>query len=334
MENTFHIQWHITDFCNLRCRHCYQSEFKQTKELEFKDLKKIFDNLEVFAKKEKRRLVIDITGGEPLLYKDWYKLISFINERDVVKDLGIITNGFFLNKEIVLQLEKLKNIKIKISCEGVSKTSYEYFRGLNSYKHFIDSCALLKDSSLDTTLMFTLFSGSSILIEDLFSFIQEYDFNNLILERFIPWGIGISIREKIIPIKEWVTILQQLCLKCGLEEEDILELVPYRGFMVKNTDIGMELFGAPCIVGKDGIALMPDGTVYPCRRFPLKIGNLREEKLEDILATSDVTKKLNNKNYLKGKCKTCIIDSCFGCRALAYSVTGDFLAEDPLCLIK
>jgi radical SAM protein with 4Fe4S-binding SPASM domain len=104
--------------------------------------------------------------------------------------------------------------------------------------------------------------------------------------------------------------------------------------MVKNTDIGMELFGAPCIVGKDGIALMPDGTVYPCRRFPLKIGNLREEKLEDILATSDVTKKLNNKNYLKGKCKTCIIDSCFGCRALAYSVTGDFLAEDPLCLIK
>jgi hypothetical protein len=32
------------------------------------------------------------------------------------------------------------------------------------------------------------------------------------------------------------------------------------------------------------MALMPDGTVYPCRRFPLPVGKLPDDKMEKILA--------------------------------------------------
>ncbi|MDP2968527.1 MAG: hypothetical protein Q8P64_04890, partial [Deltaproteobacteria bacterium] len=29
MKDTFHIQWHITNLCNLRCQHCYQDDFSR-----------------------------------------------------------------------------------------------------------------------------------------------------------------------------------------------------------------------------------------------------------------------------------------------------------------
>ena len=64
MENTFHIQWHITNFCNLRCRHCYQENFTPEKDISFGELKKIFRNVENFLKRENKKLVIDLTGGE------------------------------------------------------------------------------------------------------------------------------------------------------------------------------------------------------------------------------------------------------------------------------
>jgi MoaA/NifB/PqqE/SkfB family radical SAM enzyme len=42
-------------------------------------------------------------------------------------------------------------------------------------------------------------------------------------------------------------------------------------------------------------------------------------------------KVLGRKENLKGKCAFCDIESCRGCRSLCFSLTGDYLAEDPHC---
>ena len=41
MKQKFVIQWHITGRCNLRCKHCYMTEYN--KDLEVDDLIEIFD---------------------------------------------------------------------------------------------------------------------------------------------------------------------------------------------------------------------------------------------------------------------------------------------------
>jgi len=94
------------------------------------------------------------------------------------------------------------------------------------------------------------------------------------------------------------------------------------------------LYGAPCIVGKDGFAIMPDGDVYPCRRFPFKIGNLLQDEVRNIWKNSSVLNLLRKRENLKGRCRECKINDCNGCRALAYSVKGDFLEEDFLCFLN
>jgi len=42
-------------------------------------------------------------------------------------------------------------------------------------------------------------------------------------------------------------------------------------------------------------------------------------------------KALRDKNFIKGKCKSCDIEGCIGCRAMAFSLSGDYFSEDFQC---
>jgi len=87
MTDTFHIQWHVTNFCNLRCIHCYQDDFTPGEDLLLSDLKKIFENITSFLRGRELSLVLDITGGEPFLYREWEKLLDYIySSSSVEKD--------------------------------------------------------------------------------------------------------------------------------------------------------------------------------------------------------------------------------------------------------
>lgn len=331
MENTFHIQWHITDNCNLRCRHCYQNSFSSEKDLQLEKLVYIFSNICEFLKKENRKLVIDITGGEPFLYSKYWELIEIILNTDLVKDIGIITNGFFLDDEVICKIEKNKII-LKISTESVDKELYEFFRGKN-FEKFIKICEKIKEVKSNKFLMFTILETNWQQIFKIFDFAKRYNFNGIIFERFIPYGLGEKLKNDVISFEKWFLLTKFLHKICKIDF-DIYDIVEYRGFMVKIEENEFGLYGSECIVGKDGIAIMPDGTVFPCRRFPLSIGNLLKESLNEIWKNSDILNRIRNKSFLKGLCKDCKINKCIGCRALAYSLYNDFLEQDPLCYLK
>ncbi|MCM8762520.1 MAG: radical SAM protein, partial [Candidatus Omnitrophica bacterium] len=245
MDNTFHIQWHITDRCNLRCLHCYQDSFSSKSELPVSSLKKIFSNMVAFVENRGQKLVIDITGGEPLLYNNWKELLSMVYRHPVVKRTGIITNGFSLDGENIKFLEGFKNLTIKISAEGVTEKTFELFRGKGTYEKFIQICERLNTSlpEREKILMFTLTKENIEEIPYLFDFIIKYRFSAFILERFIPWGRGRKISESIISISDWLYTIHTICSICVVEE-DIEAFLPYRGFMVRTDNKGnYDLFG-------------------------------------------------------------------------------------------
>jgi len=74
------------------------------------------------------------------------------------------------------------------------------------------------------------------------------------------------------------------------------------------------------------------GDVQPCSNVKVKAGNVYKEHLASILQGSTFKIARNIREHLKGKCATCMYNSmCYGCRGLTQAVTGDWLAEDPLC---
>lgn len=98
------LQWHITNRCNKRCKHCYQEDYNGT-EFTINDLIK-FGNQYIKLLCEYNKLnnqnlkgQINITGGEPFIKEDIWQLLDFFKQNNKYFDFGILTNGLLLNDE-------------------------------------------------------------------------------------------------------------------------------------------------------------------------------------------------------------------------------------------
>ena len=87
-----------------------------------------------------------------------------------------------------------------------------------------------------------------------------------------------------------------------------------------------------CPAGTHYMGIRPNGDVTPCPYLPVFAGNLRGEALADLWSSSDVFTGIRARTSLGGRCGACELNGrCGGCRARAYGMTGDVMAEDPLC---
>jgi radical SAM protein with 4Fe4S-binding SPASM domain len=331
MKGPFYIQWHITNLCNLRCRHCYQDDFTKKNDLDWAGFKKICDNLLNTMKVWDKTACIHLTGGEPLLKPELFPLLSYLNQQSMVEELGIITNGLPIDREMMRRLSDFPKLKkIKISLDGADAETNDSIRQKGAFDQVIHNLPLIKETGrFEILFMFTAMKSNLRSLPSLFRFCQDIGIDGLIIERFIPLGRGREVMDEVLSKEEWKEMIGMLSDFISIEEG--YSFFPYQAFQISFGGEELELLGAPCVVGVDGLCIMPEGNVFPCRRFPVSIGNLLQTPLKQIWEESDTLEKLRRKENLKGKCGSCGIDDCRGCRSLALALTGDFLAEDPHC---
>jgi radical SAM protein with 4Fe4S-binding SPASM domain len=149
MNNQFyraHID--ITGKCNLRCVHCYAAS-EYTQELDFKVLENVFKQLQLLGIKR-----VAISGGEPLLREDFFKLIALCPD-----DISILTNAHLVDDKFIHTLRKFekrdkKIFTLRISLDGIE--SYEKVRKmkpdtvLENIKNLLDNELIVV---VNTTIM-------------------------------------------------------------------------------------------------------------------------------------------------------------------------------------
>jgi radical SAM protein with 4Fe4S-binding SPASM domain len=87
-----------------------------------------------------------------------------------------------------------------------------------------------------------------------------------------------------------------------------------------------------CPAGTHYMGIRPNGDVTPCPYLPVFAGNLRSVRLADVWSSSELFAGIRRRASLQGRCGACELNAhCGGCRARAYGMTGDLMAEDPLC---
>ena len=80
------------------------------------------------------------------------------------------------------------------------------------------------------------------------------------------------------------------------------------------------------------MGIRPNGDVTPCPYLPVFAGTLRSSRLADLWTSSELFTDIRQRTSLGGRCGECEMNAqCGGCRARAYGMTGDVMAEDPLC---
>ena len=87
-----------------------------------------------------------------------------------------------------------------------------------------------------------------------------------------------------------------------------------------------------CPAGTHYMGIRPNGDVTPCPYLPVFAGSLRSASLTDLWTSSELFTGIRRRSSLGGRCGACEMNAhCGGCRARAYGMTGDLMAEDPLC---
>ncbi|MCM8801602.1 MAG: radical SAM protein [Candidatus Omnitrophica bacterium] len=327
----FHIQWHITNLCNLRCLHCYQEHFDSYQELDLKDLIKIANNLLKTMEIWDAHLFLSLTGGEPLIKPQLWELLDYLRNQKRIAELNLITNGTLID----LYIEDILKSPIKkvfVSLDGICSETNDYIRGKDVFKKVLDNLWLLRKKEIKTFIMYTLMNLNYNEAKGLTDFCQKLEVNGYILERFFPLGQGRNISSELVLKEDLLDLYKEIFEQTG-SEFDLKNLVSTRALRVV-LEKKLELYTAECIVARYGLAILADGSVSPCRRFTLKIGNLLTEDLNEIWNGCSVLNEIRQRERLKGSCGRCGIKDCFGCRAMVYTLRGDYLEEDLDCFLQ
>jgi radical SAM protein with 4Fe4S-binding SPASM domain len=87
-----------------------------------------------------------------------------------------------------------------------------------------------------------------------------------------------------------------------------------------------------CTAGGTLLTVMPNGDVYPCRRMPVRVGNLFETSLEKLYSQSQFLRALRDRSGCSDGCEGCAMSSCRGgLRYLSYAMSNDPFKADPSC---
>jgi radical SAM protein with 4Fe4S-binding SPASM domain len=176
--------------------------------------------------------------------------------------------------------------------------------------------------------MFTLADYNYSDVTNMFDYARRIGIRAVILERFVPEGQSRSLIKHALTREQWFKVIRDIInyYDLGLTPRDFLA---YRAFWIDFAD-EVEVLGALCDHGENSMALMPNGDIYPCRRTPVKMGNIIHDDMRSIIERlGDLRKGYRSK--LQGMCRDCKIDECIGCRALARALANDIYAEDPQC---
>ncbi len=338
----FGFQWHITNRCNLRCAHCYQEDYSGSNELALDGLKRIADEIVRTLAKWGKKGDIAITGGEPLVKEEALPLINYLESSDDIASIDILSNGTLINESIVEQIRDLKKVRcVQISLDGASAESNDAIRGKGSFERALSGIRLVRKNEISVNVMFTLQRRNMRDIPSIIDLAVREGISSLTIERIVPTGSGAKIRDELLSPEEIKRVFNYISdhAEQEINRGGLTSISRSRPLwvMCNGRSLGAaipdrDVAGGICSVGLDGLCILPDATVLPCRRLPIPIGNLKNDSLLKIWHRSDLLWEIADKRNLKGKCNSCeFINQCSGCRAMAYACTGDYLAEDPQC---
>lgn len=88
-----------------------------------------------------------------------------------------------------------------------------------------------------------------------------------------------------------------------------------------------------CTAGKLLLTLMPNGDIYPCRRLPVPVGNIKETTLSKVFFDNGFLKNLRNPSFIAQDCISCKSEKQCGngLKCLSYALYGDPFRKDPGC---
>lgn len=136
--------WESTLRCNLSCLHCGSDCVKDSGSIELSAEKVMKVFRDIAKNYSPGNITVAITGGEPLVRKDLFKVTAEINRLGF--PWGMVTNGTLVDDKVVENCFRTGMYTVVVSLDGIGEThnwlrnnKYAYDKAINALKLFITS---------------------------------------------------------------------------------------------------------------------------------------------------------------------------------------------------
>jgi selenobiotic family peptide radical SAM maturase len=319
----FTLQWHITQACDLHCKHCYDRSDRLP--LPYDTALAILDDFYDFCHKMHVRGQVTFTGGNPLLYPNFTDIYREASEHGF--GVAILGNPTPMQKiENLLDIEK--PLYFQISLEGLEEHN-DNIRGKGHFQRSLVFLDQLRERGIYTMVMLTLSRDNIHQVLPLADLLKDrtdfFTFNRLST-------VGEGAKLLMASSEDFQSFLREY--EAASRQNSILGLKDNLINIIlkeKNMDLFGGCTGYGCGAAFNFIALLADGEVHACRKFPSPIGNIRQNRLIDIYQ-SELARKYRNGSTACHDCSVNVV--CRGCLAIVYSHGLDvFKDKDPFCFM-
>lgn len=305
-EVPFSVMFELTYNCNLNCVHCFnpgairneteQSTRHKREELQYSDYEDIIKQLKSLGV-----VKIILSGGDPFVKKDIWKLINLIYDEGFAFD--IYTNGLALENKV----EKLASFfpnSVGISIysdidevhDGITKVKGSLRKTKSILTQIGDlgiplyiKCPIMENNfdSYKTVKTLAMQNGA----------LPQFDINLTdAMDGDLSVGLYLQIKGKKLEVL--------------LRDPDIPLYVGAEAPEYGKKQINAS--GNFCGAGYNTLNITPEGDIIACNSFALEFGNIRESTIESALKTSETLswwKQVTFKDY--DECTT--HERCFYC---------------------
>jgi len=342
------VFWELTTGCNLRCIHCRASatELMSPDDLTYSECTGIIDQLAEFAP-----FILVLSGGEPLWRRDVFDIAKYARERGI--RVALATNGTLIDEAMAQRIHEAGIERVSISLDGADPVTHDTFRGhQGAFAAAVKGIELLKELGVSTQINTTVSRHNAHELPRILKLAEDLGVQAFHMFLLVPVGCGLTIKdEQAIQGEEAEEILEwfyEQSLTSRLELKATCAPHYYRIMRQRRAEArragekvpelakeGMHAVTKGCLAGTAVCFISHQGEVFPCGYLPVSAGSLRETPFREIWEKAPIFQDLRDTERLEGKCGICEFKNiCMGCRARAYGMTGDYLAEEPFCVYE
>lgn len=333
----FAFQWHITDSCDQRCKHCYifseDIHFK-VQEMSWTNIEAVFHNCLDMCAKAGRIPYFYITGGDPILHSRFWDLLALFKANNIA--FSILGNPFHLTDEVCRRLKASGCERYQLSIDGLRET-HDAMRKPGSFDITLEKIAVLRNAGIRCAIMTTVSGTNAHEMAGIIDTIVAYKADIFAFARYCPTS---SEKSTHLSPEQYKNVLETCWQKFEQYKDSttsfnlkdhLWTLFLYeKGLFQIPDNLEKDVMYEGCNCANCHLTILPKGEVYACRRLESNVGNAFHEKLFDIFTGDKMDYYRDYDNF--EKCSKCeLLRFCRGCPAVAYGYTENFYAPDPQC---
>jgi len=324
--------WEITFACNMRCLHCGTAAgVVRPKELTTDEAFGLIDELAELGCE-----MITLSGGEPLLRRDWRELAKRSKQRGMKTYL--ISNGYVITPQIIEDFKEIGFDNLGVSFDGTEKTHNYIRQRPDSFQRAFNAMKMMSEADLRFCAVTQVSNINLGEMDQIRSLLIEAGCNLWRVQ--MTTDTGRMSKDLVLSLDNYPKFIDKILeFKKGEQTitVDVGENIGYYGCKGSQLLDGMPYLG--CYAGTRVLGIESDGKIKGCLSMPEEFveGNIRDKSLTEIWNNPDgfAYNRQFTRETASGACNSCrYLPLCRGgCTTTSMSASGE-RANNPYCMYQ